>query len=61
MEIMDKEITLDDIWRLSLKNYDGWHCIKSNTVGEDIFKEDLQKMEEESSESEDGDSDMDTD
>ena len=61
VEIMDKEITLDDIWRLSLKNYDGWHCIKSNIVGEDIFKEDLQNTEEESSGSEDRESDMDTD
>lgn len=45
VEILEREITLDDIWKLNLKNYDGWHCIKENTVGDDAFKEDAESSE----------------
>lgn len=49
VEIFDKEITLDDIWCFDLNKYDGWKCIRDNSVGEEVFKDVVQ---EESSQSE---------
>ena len=64
VEILEKEITLDDIWRLSLKNYDGWHCIQQNSVGEEAFREDdlsaSSSSHEAEEEEEEEDDEMDT-
>lgn len=38
VEVGEKEITLDDMWRLDLAKLDGWQLVKENTVGEEIFK-----------------------
>ena len=35
-------MTLDDLWKLDLAKLDGWHCIRENTQGEDIFKQHLE-------------------
>lgn len=45
VEILDQEITLDDVWCLSLKSYDGWKCIQANSAGEEIFKGEFQTLE----------------
>ncbi|KAJ9507167.1 hypothetical protein QJQ45_004829 [Haematococcus lacustris] len=39
IEVKDKEVTLDDMWRLDLSKMDGWDLVKENTVGEDVFKQ----------------------
>ncbi|GMH39779.1 hypothetical protein BSKO_07677 [Bryopsis sp. KO-2023] len=39
VEVLDKEISLDDIWCFDLNKYDGWKCVRENSAGEDAFKE----------------------
>ncbi|KAI8464529.1 MAG: hypothetical protein J3K34DRAFT_474238 [Monoraphidium minutum] len=38
VEVGDKEITLDDMWRLDLQKLDGWALVQENTMGEEVFK-----------------------
>jgi hypothetical protein len=34
----EKEVTLDDLWRLDLSKLDGWRLVRANTAGEEAFK-----------------------
>jgi hypothetical protein len=40
LQVALNDVTLDDLWYLDLKKLDGWRCVKENTAGEDVFKED---------------------
>jgi len=51
----DKEITLDDMWRLDLAKLDGWHLVQENTVGEEVFRAAAAAAGESSEEWEDAD------
>ena len=33
-------MVLDDLWTLDLAKLDGWKCLRENTEGEEVFKED---------------------
>ena len=50
IEAGDKEITLDDLWRLDLVKLDGWHCV----IQPSLKREDLVPEEESESEEEEG-------
>lgn len=38
VEIGDREVTLDDLWKLDLVKLDGWRRVKDNTVGREDFE-----------------------
>lgn len=42
LQVEDEDVTLDDLWKLDLAKLDGWHCIRENTQGEEIFKQHLE-------------------
>ncbi|GBG00053.1 hypothetical protein Rsub_12797 [Raphidocelis subcapitata] len=50
VEIGEREITLDDMWRLDLAKLDGWTLVQENTVGEEVFKAAAAEAGQESSE-----------
>ncbi|KIZ00809.1 Kelch domain-containing protein 4 [Monoraphidium neglectum] len=54
VEVGDKEITLDDMWRLDLQKLDGWTLVQENTVGEEVFKAAAAAAGQSSEEEEDG-------
>jgi hypothetical protein len=39
VEIGDREVTLDDVWRCDLAKLNGWARVKDNTAGEEDFVE----------------------
>ena len=48
VEVLDRDISLDDIWCLDLMKLNGWQCVKPNSAGEEVFQE----VEDEESDSE---------
>lgn len=46
VELGQKEITLDDLWRLDLVKLDGWSMVKGNSVGDELFNEQQQESSE---------------
>lgn len=57
VEVLDKEIALDDIWTLDLNKYDGWKCVQENSVGEEAFRESKEEQDSSSDHSSTSDSD----
>lgn len=54
VEVGDREITLDDLWRLDLVKLDGWTMVKGNSVGDELFLEQPEGSSSEWEEEEEG-------
>ena len=39
-QVAHTDVTLDDLWTLDLIKLSGWTCRRTNTEGEDAFKDD---------------------
>lgn len=59
LQVESKDVTLDDLWKLDLVKFDGWTCVRENSVGQELVDDNEWSTDDENSkESDDGDGEV---